>query len=155
VPVEKLAYSLGAEVLYSPFEREVSGLLVRRGTSAVIGVNVGQALVRQRFTIAHEIGHLLLHQHHKEEVHVDTLFRVHLRSSASSTAEDVVEMEANAFAAELLMPKIWLSEEMLNLTFDLEDSETMKKLAEKYQVSTQAITFRMMNIFGLRHAEVQ
>ena len=48
----------------------------------MIGVNKDQAQVRQRFTIAHELGHLKLHEH--KQVHVDREFRVRFRSGATS-----------------------------------------------------------------------
>jgi Zn-dependent peptidase ImmA (M78 family) len=70
----------------------------------------------QRFTIAHELGHLLLHD--GIEVRVDKHFRVNLRSSESSKAEDVEEI---AFAAELLMPRDFLLRDARKLTLDIED----------------------------------
>lgn len=151
VPVENIAQQLGVHVMYSAFEDDVSGLLVRRGASAVIGVNSRQAEVRKRFTIAHEIGHLVMHSAAGlEEVHVDKAFRVQFRSAASSTAEDVAEIEANAFAAALLMPEFLLREEIPYVALDLEDAELVRELAQRYQVSTQAMTFRLMNVFQSR-----
>lgn len=60
VPVEQLARNAGALISYQPFEAEdISGLLYRTaGTAPVIGVNSNNPKVRQRFTIAHELGHL-------------------------------------------------------------------------------------------------
>jgi len=102
VPVEAIATMLGARIVKSDFNNEVSGILIRKGADIVIGVAKEQSKTRQRFTIAHEIGHLILHE--GEEVHVDKDFRVKLRSQISSAAIDVDEIEANAFAAALLMP---------------------------------------------------
>lgn len=148
VPVEKIAALLGAQIVRSGFEQEVSGLLVRRGKSAIIGVNNRQADVRQRFTIAHEIGHLVMHNlDGEEDVHVDKAFRVQFRSPASSTAEDVAEIEANAFAASLLMPEEFLREDAKHVTIDFEDAEMVADLAQRYDVSGQAMTFRLMNLF--------
>lgn len=148
VPVENIAALVGAKITYNNFENEVSGLLLRRKNSTVIGVASEQPKARQRFTIAHEIGHLLLHE--GEELHVDTNFRVNMRSSASSTAEDVSEIEANAFAASLLMPAEFLKKEINRIEIDVENSEQIEKLAAKYGVSVQAMTFRLINLSGLR-----
>ncbi|WP_301176672.1 ImmA/IrrE family metallo-endopeptidase [Actinomadura geliboluensis] len=41
---------------------DVSGMLVREPTRTVIGINQGHAATRQRFPVAHEIGHLQLHK---------------------------------------------------------------------------------------------
>lgn len=62
----------------------------------VIFVNENDAPTRQRFTIAHELGHLALHE--SEGSMVD--FRKQMHHLGGSKKE----MEANAFAAELLMP---------------------------------------------------
>jgi Zn-dependent peptidase ImmA (M78 family) len=103
--------------------------------------------VRQRFTIAHEIGHLLLHEH--DQVHVDRGFRVRLRSDISSQGTDRDEMEANRFAAELLMPLKMLQADVQSLEFDLTDDDALWALAKRYGVSTQAMTYRL-NTFGYK-----
>ena len=60
VPVEQLANFAGAEVHYEPFSGELSGMVHRESKSrAVIGVNALHAPTRQRFTIAHELAHLI------------------------------------------------------------------------------------------------
>jgi Zn-dependent peptidase ImmA (M78 family) len=92
------------------------------------------------------LGHLVLHD--GIEVRVDKHFRINLRSSASSKAEDVEEIEANAFAAELLMPRDFLLRDAKKLKLDMEDEKQVSSLAERYDVSRQAMTFRLMNLFG-------
>lgn len=151
VPLDAIAHHLGVPIMHSTFEDDVSGLLIRRGSSAVIGVNSSQAEVRKRFTIAHEIGHLVLHSASEfEEVHVDKGFRVQFRSAVSATAEDVAEIEANAFAAGLLMPEAFLREDIHGVALDLEDAHLVGQLAQRYQVSAQAMTYRLMNLFQTR-----
>jgi len=105
VPVTDIATSMGARISYSPFEGELAGMLVRDHDQTVIGVNSLHHPNRQRFTIAHECAHLALHE---GEVHIDRSFnsnvRVNRRDAVSSMAVDAKEIEANRFAAELLMP---------------------------------------------------
>lgn len=149
VAVEQIAQTLGAQIVYSNFNGEVSGLLVRKGGSIIIGVHSEQSEKRKRFTIAHEIGHLIMHEvTGDEDVHVDKTFRVDLRSPKSSTAEDVGEIEANAFAAALLMPEDMIRNDVRKLTLDFEDSGRIHELAERYMVSDQAMTFRLLNLFN-------
>src|SRR5438034_11370139 len=64
IPIDEIAGKLGATLSYEPFEGkgDLSGMLVRDKTRTVIGINSAHPLVRQRFSIAHEIGHLRLHQ---------------------------------------------------------------------------------------------
>src|SRR4051794_27355690 len=70
VDVAALAESEGALVVAEPEPNDFSGFLYQSGNSApVIGVNSKHPLNRRRFTIAHELGHLLLHS--KRGVHLD------------------------------------------------------------------------------------
>jgi Zn-dependent peptidase ImmA (M78 family) len=150
VHVEQIATGLGAQVLLENFKGEISGLLMRSAGSIIIGVHKTQSQARQRFTIAHEIGHLVMHSSGLEAVHIDKNFEVHLRSSASSTAESVAEIEANAFAASLLMPREMVIADVDGQMLDFEDPRLVKRLAERYEVSTQAMTFRLINLFAYR-----
>lgn len=148
VPVDVLAKRAGAQVQEHDFKNEISGMLLRTNGQQIIAVEASQHPVRKRFTIAHELGHLLLHQ--GEEVRIDTDFRVNLRSSSSSTAEYVEEIEANAFAASLLMPEQFLKRDMHNVDyFDIEDASHVKRLAGLYKVSAQAMTIRLVNLVNL------
>ncbi len=143
VPVEQVAGLLGATVKYSPFDGELAGVLVRGDGRVVIGVNNSHHTNRQRFTIAHECGHLLLHE---GEAYVDKSFRVNLRDDKSSMAIDPEEIEANRFAAELLMPYRMLVEDLQNQEIDLENEIAIASLARKYRVSLQAMTHRIANL---------
>jgi Zn-dependent peptidase ImmA (M78 family) len=111
----------------------------------VIGVNKSHAVVRQRFTIAHELGHLLLHA--QEDLHVDE--GIWLRNERSSRAEDEREIEANQFAAELLMPTDLVKEAVAGRKLDLvnDDDETLIELAAKFDVSRQALSFRLSRLY--------
>lgn len=144
VPVEVIARKLGALVRYSPFDGEISGMVYRDKDRTVIGVNSFHHPNRQRFTVAHEIGHMLLHK--GKEVHIDRTFRVNLRDDVSSQAVDREEIEANRFAAELLMPKQMLMEDLKRQEIDFESEEDLLVLARKYRVSLQALTFRLANL---------
>src|SRR5690349_455878 len=59
-PIEDVARSLNMSISRAP-SAEFSGLLIRKDGHALIGVNSNEPVVRQRFTIAHEIGHFILH----------------------------------------------------------------------------------------------
>src|SRR5688500_17955752 len=62
IPVEQVALRLGLQVERAALGDDVSGLLVIQDGHGVIGVSATQSPVRQRFTIAHETGHFLLHR---------------------------------------------------------------------------------------------
>ena len=140
VPVHKIARCSGARIVKVSGEDDISGFLYP-GKPPVIGVNKAHAQVRQRFTIAHELGHLKLHEH--KQVHVDREFRVRFRSGASSRGINRDEMEANRFAAELLMPLEFLRQDIERQEFAFTDDDVLWSLAKRYGVSAQSIAFRL------------
>lgn len=145
VPVDSLAKTLEIDVRYSPGKEDVSGALIRNGKSVVIAVNSAQHENRQRFTIAHEIGHFLLHKGTK--VHFDEDFRVNYRNALSSEATNSDEIEANTFAAELLMPETFLRKDLLKIQPDDDTIGTaIQSLAVRYKVSPRAMELRLVNL---------
>lgn len=142
VPIHRLARGQGALIVQVPGQDcNIDGFLYQEDARVVIGVNRDQASVRKRFTIAHELGHLLLHK--PEAVHVDRGFRVRLRSPASREGVERAEMEANRFAAEILMPINFLRKDLEHHEFDLAADEDLRSLARRYGVSTQALAIRL------------
>ena len=95
----------------------------------------------------HELGHFFLHDEQGQgEVHVDRTrqFQIKLRGPASSQGVDEEEVEANLFAAELLMPTTFLERDVAQDGFDLsDDDEAVAKLAKRYGVSAQAMSIRL------------
>ena len=146
VPVELIATSLGATVRYSPFKGELAGMLIRDDENGrvMIGVNLLHHVNRQRFTIAHECGHLRLHE--GKRVYIDRSFRINRRDGVSSQAIDAEEIEANRFAAELLMPYDMITDDLKRCQLDIQDDEELRELADRYAVSLQALTLRIRSV---------
>lgn len=143
VDVEHIARHLRIEVVHRrfPAEDRTSGALLRREGSAIIVVNAAHPHTRKRFTVAHELGHFSLHD---DEVHVDQF-----RNDQSSEGTHVKEVEANAFAAELLMPedearRLVVPMSMLALDFHAE--QALDKTARHFGVSRDALTWRLVNL---------
>jgi Zn-dependent peptidase ImmA (M78 family) len=152
VPLELLAKQCGAVIRYEPFRGQLSGMVHRRpdGTG-VIGVNSLHSTTRQRFTIAHELGHLLLHS--EADVHIDEKRPLGRRDEASSQAIDTNEIEANQFAAELLMPASFIRSSVEALADDdseLSAEEAIDELSRIFEVSSQAMTHRLTNLKIIR-----
>jgi len=148
VPLETIAAAIDAKIYYEPYNGEhMSGMAYREDGQHLIGVNSLHSKRRQRFTIAHEIGHLVLHT--KDDIHVDETLPM-FRTERSSLAIDDKEIEANQFAAELLMPAVWLLKDLRNRHIDIEeDDQVIKELADTYGVSTQAMTIRLAAVGAL------
>lgn len=148
IDVAAVARYLGAQIVEEKLDDDVSGMLYRDPEHAVIGVNAGHSEARRRFTIAHEIGHLVLHK--GRPLVVDHV-RVNFRDAKSSTATDFEEIQANQFAAALIMPADLV---VANARPRLEKSganhgQVLEDLAEGFAVSEQAMDYRLLNL-GLR-----
>jgi len=144
VSVDAIAKALGLDVRYAPTSDDVSGALIRNGNSAVIAVNSAQHENRQRFTIAHEIGHFILHK--RTERHFDEDFRIDYRNTVSSEATRD-EIEANRFAAALLMPESFLRQDLMKMkVVDSEAEHIVQTLAIRYKVSQRAMELRLLNL---------
>jgi len=142
VDVESLAKSLGLQVLYHPFSdgsEDISGCIIQEQGIVAIGVNSSHHPNRQRFTVAHEMGHYVLHRATLESVHLTRDFR-------SSEGDDDREIEANSFAAELLMPEEMIRERINNAELDVESASKLTQLARTFGVSQQAMTIRLVRL---------
>src|SRR5579864_3458806 len=142
VNVERLAHVAGARIHYEPFDGQISGMVHRRQSGlAIIGVNSAHSIGRQPFTIAHELGHLILHK--DEALHVDEKSPIGFRNEESSLATKAPEIEANQFAAELLMPGDLLAKQIASISDDMGAEDAVTELADRFQVSEQAMTLRL------------
>jgi Zn-dependent peptidase ImmA (M78 family) len=122
---------------------EVSGLLARSVAKTTIGVNSTHPRTRQRFTVAHEFAHFILHDGITS--HVDREYRVNFRSAESSQGTDIEEIEANFFAATILMPREFLDRDEARRALD--SDELVQELAAKYKVSGHAMSLRLANVY--------
>jgi Zn-dependent peptidase ImmA (M78 family) len=97
-----------------------------------ISYNSLEPAVRQRFTVAHEIGHFV---HGDEDAPRDTL------ESFNAKSREPREIAANKFAAALLMPA-----EMVKFLVREQRMTDLSSLAKKFGVSTAAMKFRLTNL---------
>ncbi len=151
INVIKIA-SKHASVIKRPLEDNISGALIPLGEHDwAILVNSQHHPNRQRFTIAHELGHLLLHGYRTP--HADRQFR--LRDARSSEGSVLEEIQANQFAAELLMPRAMIMKAVDRNSFQhapADKSEERQfealvtKLAKDFRVSRQAMTVRLSSL---------
>jgi hypothetical protein len=138
VKVGELAYALGLQVVTAPLEPKISGL-IQPSTSASAGfeikVNKYETPERQRFTIAHEIAHYLLHRDSIGHGVVDSIM---YRSNLTSRKET----EANRLAATLIMPASLVSKELARRG-GLGRSGISEELAALFRVSAPAMKVRL------------
>lgn len=132
--IEEVVSTFGdIQLLYEPMEVNKSGSLTNIDGKWIICVNENHNIKRQRFTIAHELGHYILHKEKNVEFVDTTFFR--------SDEMDSIEYHANEFAARLLMPELTVR--------DLIENQSIKNigvLAEQFKVSSAAMKHRVLSL---------
>ncbi len=148
VPVERIIKARGIVLQYAPLDEDLSGMAYIKDDIGIIGVNALHHPNRQRFSAAHELGHHVLHESEiRKAVHVDRGFRMLLRDDVSSQGVDPLEIDANAFASELLMPSELLTTALHASGLDIEDDAGIEALARKFRVSASAMRYRLAGRF--------
>jgi Zn-dependent peptidase ImmA (M78 family) len=125
VDINKVATSLGFSIEQFPFPDKLKGRVIIKEGIKVIGVNENHPKTLQRYTIAHELGHYLNGHEHIEKTYIND----ESRYTDSSFHQ---EKEADAFAAELLMPKFLLEMDLSEIGLEIDS------LKEKYIVSKRS-----------------
>lgn len=125
----------------------VSGMLLKHDNKWDIYVNKKNSIYRQRFTIAHELGHYYAQKYgspstqeylkNNDDMIQDFSF---LRKEKHGKKDDIaIEREANQIAAEILMPK--------NSVKDLiNDKKDVSEMATVFGVSEVAMSYRLKNL---------
>jgi Zn-dependent peptidase ImmA (M78 family) len=136
IKVGKIAKDLGVNVKASTLEMRISGEIKRIDDGKYeIRVNRHDTKYRQRFTVAHEIAHYLIHRDRIGDGIVDDiLYR--------STLSDMLEAQANRLAADILMPMDLILDCLENFD-NLKNEEKYEKVAEVAEVSTTALKIRL------------
>jgi Zn-dependent peptidase ImmA (M78 family) len=135
VKLSEIARDLGLKIKNATLDAQISGEIKRDGSAYLIRVNRHDVKERQRFTVAHEIAHYLLHRDLIGDGLVDDiLYR--------STLSDYLEAEANRLAADILMPHDKMKEYMQPL-LALKLEERIEKMAMIAEVSVTAMKIRL------------
>lgn len=144
VPIREIAIAEGCVVRSSMLAADLSGMAFIKDGQKHIIYNAAHHTNRQRFTIAHELGHHVMDEAVlRRSVHVDR--GVLRRDNLASAGIDKMEIAANAFAATILMPDS-LVREACSDSIDLEDDATVARLAKAFGVSPAAFTNRVLNL---------
>jgi len=140
-----LARELGvSSIRISSLPTGISGQISREGEDYIIRVNRNEARERQRFTIAHELSHFLLHRdiidRSPDGITDNVLYR--------SGEPERIEFEANRLAAEIVMP-INLVKKKLEAEYrGIITEATIESLASSFSVSKAAMEIRLSTLSG-------
>ena len=118
-------------------EDSISGMLRRKGPNITVLIRASDSAFRKRFTIAHELGHIILDHFDEQHTHSDSdvdLFRTDLAHGG-----DQNEVQANMFASALLMPR-----SLVRAAYETE--KNVKDLAKIFNVSEEAMGYRLSSL---------
>lgn len=131
----KIARANDIDVYEGDLDKKISGAIKfdNKTNKFEILLNKNDIKTRQRFTLAHELGHFFLHKEilKSDEIHIDIMFRM----------PDEKEKEVDYFAGALLMNKTLLEKIYQN-------NKSITELAGIFEVSISAMTVRL-DVLGL------
>ena len=137
VPLGAIAKDLGIDVKLSSLDRGLSGLIACNNGRYIIKINRHERRERQRYTLAHEIAHFLLHRDIIDsagEIADNVLYR--------SGHPKQIEYEANRLAADLIMPDEFVLSDLSSMKVPITD-EVIERLAKEWEVSNAAMEIRL------------
>lgn len=124
IDVLSIAQSIGVQVHFVSGAEWDGAVESDKNGNAEIYVNINQKPTAQRFTIAHELGHVLIHEPGST-----------YRDNWSLDKTDIAEIQANIFAANLLMPS-WM-------VFAYATNKTINDLSKLFRVSERFVVYRL------------
>ena len=153
IDVEAIAEKCEVSLKYGCVESSgftINNEMNSKNGKKVISINEFEPDYRQRFTIAHELGHIILG-------HEGISYRFSDVSKYKNTIDRMNEVSANKFAAELIMPENLVKKVLLHSInelnysiyqkFDENDINQLTDIsANKMGVSTQAFNYRIKNL---------
>ena len=145
IPVDiiKIANTNDIKIYEGDLEKKVSGAIRydKVNDKYEILINKNDAKVRQRFTIAHELGHYFLHKEYlkSEEILIDIMYRT--VEMTDNEDDKKREREVDYFAGAILMNRTLLRKAY-------EENHSIQELADIFNVSVSAMTVRL-DILGL------
>ncbi|KCZ57589.1 ImmA/IrrE family metallo-endopeptidase [Hyphomonas chukchiensis] len=120
----------------------VSGQITSEDGGFHIRINRNEARERQRFTLAHEMAHFLLHRSVIENSPGGITDNVLYRSGAPER----IEFEANRLAADLVMPACIVEKVLKDRFKGIVAEATIESMAASFQVSKSAMEIRLSNL---------
>lgn len=149
LPMDLLVSGLGVTLIMEPLKNS-DGKIVRGNSKTLIKINSDIRYKEKiRFTIAHELGHFLLHDKLDLEIHNDNTNTLNwFKSTEQQAKKGLQEWEANDFASELLMPEKSFRKFVESKKFS---PNLIKGIASHFKTSLTSVAFRLvsLNIYPL------
>ncbi len=140
VKLGAIAKRLGVKVLLSTLPRGTSGQIGQEDGDFVIRINRHEAKHRQRFTLAHELAHYILH---RDLIVAEGGWSENVLLRSGQPAN--VEYEANRLASDLVIPSAELAKATAEYTGPM-TPEVIEDLARRFGVSTAAMEIKLQMV---------
>lgn len=138
IEITDIARKMGLKVMGTTLDKHISGFIKNINGQNIIYVNNIHAPVRQRFTVAHELGHFVLHRNIIETNMGTILFRGYRDN-------DLIEEQASRFGAALIMPRNKVIEVYEKL------GKNIIATARVFRVSEEAMNRRLQDLGCLQN----
>lgn len=143
IDIEGIIANLNIQLFQDVIDNSISGAAIIKGGERKIVINtvLNKSKERRRFTMGHELGHIMLHADNKLNVDQEVLQQMYFRDDHSSQGVDPKEVEANYFSACILMPRSAVFEQLKNYHYI--DESVVADLAKIFAVSPLSMSIRL------------
>lgn len=143
VDVEKICCMNDTKIIFEDMEKNILGktALIKNELCIVINKNIEKSKGRKRFTIAHELGHIIFETHNTEEYKKAS---IDINNPHKKYISNKFEREANEFASHLIIPEKHFLER-LKKTKNLDNWNTIKNICMEYETSLESLAIRYIS----------
>lgn len=135
----ELCKMFNIEIVKADLENAYAYFRIRKGKKVIFLSNSIVNTEKEKFTIAHELGHYFLPNHLEK---IDDMYTK--TDYMYKNEKKKIETDVDKFAAELIMPSKFINEELENIS--LRNFKHLEKLALKYQVSLTSLLCKYVDV---------
>lgn len=140
IDIEDIVYAMEIPIQFKPLTG-CEGRIIHGKNKSIITINSKIDFeTRKRFTIAHELGHYLMHKRNPIQ-HSDDISSLSWFNNKSKSGISLQEFEANTFASELLLPTHKFSELIHAIPFS---PELIRNISDQYNISRSSVIYRFV-----------
>lgn len=139
IDLYKICEYLNIKIKYKPLKEADGYFILKKGLKIIVLKDTYKNTIKERFTIAHELAHYLLPGH---DCKVLTKFKN--TDYIAKNKYNEKEKEANAFAAQLLMPDVFIKKYLENIMPN--ETEKIIKLSNLYNVSLTSLLCKYVDV---------
>lgn len=142
VSIEDIIYALNIPLKYTKLSNCEGRIIHSEGKSLIVVNNNTSFQTRRDFTLAHELGHFLMHRHDMNH-HIDDSTTMSWFDDKNNAKASKQEIEANIFASEILLPSHLFKKEVECKKFS---PELIRFISDKFKVSRSSVIYRFLEL---------